>query len=452
MYYPAESAPTTTLVMPDTVSSSHDAYAAFRYRPFTHFAAGYTLAVISGAMFLTVANYDVHELTKNASGGGSAKYLTLLALVSALPVLTLSLFAGQLADRVSRKRVLMVTQVALVAMPLLYALLAWHGGHSVWSVLAIVLVYSCATTFSRPARIAMIPGLVSRESLGNAIAWNSSLQETSSMLGPAVAGMLIGHLNVPVTLLVASISMLGAFATTSLLPEPPKLPSEPATLKSLFAGVRFVFSTQLLSATMSLDLFAVLFGGATYLLPIFADRLGVGPTGYGLMRSAPAIGAIAMSVVLAHRKPFERTGRALLWAIVGFGLATIVFGLSRSFPLSLVALAALGAFDNISVVVRHSLVQLLTPESMRGRVGAVNWIFIGASNELGGVESGLTSALVGPVASVVGGGVLTIATVALVAWWFPDLRRLARMHELKPAEIPVEEPTLRATNDAAQTM
>jgi hypothetical protein len=208
------------------------------------------------------------------------------------------------------------------------------------------------------------------------------------------------------------------------------------TLKSLVAGIRFIGQTRLILATITLDLFAVLLGGATALLPIFArDILDVGPTGLGWLRAAPSLGALLMAIFLAHRRPLRRAGRDLLWAVTGFGAATVVFGLSRSFLLSLAMLALLGALDNISVVVRGTLVQVLTPDAMRGRVSAVNAIFISSSNELGGFESGITADYFGPVASVVGGGIGTMLVVAIVALIWPEVRRLGPLHMAKAPQI-----------------
>ncbi|HZZ44106.1 MAG TPA: MFS transporter, partial [Tepidisphaeraceae bacterium] len=220
-------------------------------------------------------------------------------------------------------------------------------------------------------------------------------------------------------------------------PEP--LTPEPSTLKrilnfeSLIAGIHFVFARPLLLATMTMDLFAVLLGGAVYLLPVFArDILHVGSFGYGLMRSAPAVGAFTMAMIVAHMPPMKKAGRNLLLSVIGFGAATIVFGLSRNFYLSLAMLALTGAFDNISVVVRHTLVQLLTPDEMRGRVSAVNQVFIGSSNELGGFESGTTAAWLGTVPSVVLGGIGTILVVLTIAWKWPQVRSFGSLHDAKP--------------------
>jgi MFS family permease len=228
---------------------------------------------------------------------------------------------------------------------------------------------------------------------------------------------------------------VGCFAFALPLPEPKRAArtSEAPGFASLLAGVRFVWQTRLMLAAMTLDLFAVLLGGATYLLPIFSERLGHGSAGYGYLRAAPAVGAFSMAMIQAHMPPLKRAGRTLLLAVAGFGAATIVFGFSTSYWLSLFMLALTGAFDNVSVVVRHTLVQLLTPDSMRGRVSAVNQVFIGSSNELGGMESGLTAAWLGPVTSVVGGGIGTILVVILVAMGWPQVRRLGKIREVESA-------------------
>ena len=433
--------------MTDAAEARHDPYAAFRHAAFWLYAGSYMFAVVSSSMLSTAANFDVDRLTKDSTHG-SAFYLSILAATAALPVMLLSLVAGHVVDRVNRKTVLLITQVALSITPLAYALLAHRGLHNVWAVYGIILVNALALTFARPTRNAMISTLVPRGKLNNAVQWNSSIAETSSMVGPALAGVMIGHYDVGGTLYVAAAAMFACFCVTLWLPRPPTYGGQPATWQSLVAGIRFVFNTRLLFASMSLDLFAVLFGGATYLMPIFARQLGVGPAGFGLMRSAPAVGAITMGLIQAHRKPYDRAGRAMLLGIAGFGVATIVFGLSKSYPLSLLALVGIGACDNVNVVVRHTLVQLLTPDSMRGRVGAVNQVFIGASNELGGVESGLTTTLFGPVISVVGGGLATLAVVGTVAWRFPEVLRLGRLRDVKAVELPVDAPTLRSTTDA----
>ena len=420
----------------DAAAEAHDPYAAFRHPAFWVYLSSYVLAVFSSAMMSFAARFEVNELTRHSSQG-AAYYLGLLGAVGAIPVIGLSLFAGHVADRFNRKHVLLLTQVVLTICPALFALLAWRGGLTVWTVYAIVLANGVALTFGRPARSALISTLVPRSVFSNAVTWNSSFAETSAILGPALAGPITAGAGLEVALAVAAACMGLCLAISLLLPSgrvDDDKPREQLNWHSLLAGFRFVFRTRLLFATMSLDLFAVLFGGATYLMPVFADRLGVGPSGLGWMQAAPGVGALSMALLQAHRPPFRRAGRAMLIAVAGFGIATIIFGLSQSLLLSLGMLVLMGAFDNVSVIVRHSLVQLLTPDPMRGRVSAVNQVFIGSSNEIGGFESGMTAKLFGsPVASVVVGGVAVIGIVGIIAARFPEVRRLGRLRDVAAA-------------------
>jgi MFS family permease len=276
--------------------------------------------------------------------------------------------------------------------------------------------------------------MVPLEQLPNAITWATSGWQIAQTLGPALCGVVIavtsGAQAVYVT--TATLTILAAGLIASTRPRPVVRLAEPLSWSSVLAGVRFIWNHELLLAALSLDMFAVLLGGATALLPAFAtDILEVGPVGYGWLRAAPAIGAMIMGITLAHRPPLRRAGRTLLWAVAGFGLATIGFGFSRDPYLSFALLAITGALDNISIVVRGTLVQRLTPDSMRGRVSAVNSIFIVTSNELGAVESGYTAAWFGPVLSVVLGGLGTIAVVASVAVRWPQVRRLGALSDPK---------------------
>ncbi len=428
MNEPATSAP----------SSRHDPFAALRYRNFWIYVSSYAIAVVSSIMLSTCAKFEVNELTRHSASGPSF-YLGLLAACGAVPVLALSIFAGHVADRFSRKGVLILTQIVLSIMPVLFALLALRGITSVWMIYAIILTNGIALTFARPSRGALIVTLVPRKHFGNAVTWNSSIFEISGAMAPAIAGYLIAGTQLSNALFVSGACMFACLIISLWLPNPKAASGkEPLTIRSLLAGVRFVLRTRLLFAAMSLDLFAVLFGGVTYLMPVFADRLGVGAKGLGWMLAATSFGAISMAFFQTLRPPYRRAGRALLIAVVGFGVATIVFGLSTSYWLCLAMLFVVGMCDNVSVVVRHSLVNLITPDSMRGRVGAVNQVFIGASNEIGGLESGMTAAAFGPVASAVIGGALTIATVITIALKFREIRLLGALHEIKPA--PGEEP------------
>lgn len=407
-----------------------DPYLAFRYGAYRIYAASYALAVIGSQIFATAVQWDLYDRTHSKVGLG------LLGLINAIPIFALALPAGHVADTFPRKKILLLTQIFLILAPCLLAMTLSLGPQwqSPGVMYALVGINAVTLTFARPTRSALLINLVPREAYTNLITWNSSLFETCSWVGPAIAGLIIGWLGVRTAYLAAAASLLACLLLTLFLPDQPPASSsrEPVSLATLLAGLRFVFRQELLWASMSLDLLAVLLGGATYLLPVFAsDQLHTSPVGFGVLKAAPAIGAGAMAVLQAHRPIYRRAGRAMLWAVVGFGLATVGFGLSRSFVFSTLMLLLIGACDNISVVIRHTLVQSLTPDEMRGRVAAVNQVFIGASNELGGFESGLTAEWFGPVASVVGGGLGALLVTGVIALASPQLRRLKSLQDVE---------------------
>jgi len=402
-------------------------YAAFESRGYRYYLAGNFLSVIGRQMLSVTVGWEVYRRT------GSAFALGLIGLTGALPVIAFAIPAGHVADRFSRRSILMCSQIISGCASMALAYVSFTAADIRWIFLLLLLAGS-ARTFGWAARGALMVNLVPQRHFNNAVTWNSSAFETASITGPALAGILLIHH--PYWQLYAIDAACSIAFFLFLLPTPPSKgisQSRTTGFDGLFDGLRFVWGTKIVLATITLDLFAVLFGGATALLPIFADRiLHAGPAGLGWLRSAPSIGAICMAVTLAHRRPMQRPGIALLCAVTGFGLVTIVFGLSRSFPLSLAMLILAGACDNISVVVRHTLVQLLTPDSMRGRVSAVNNVFIGSSNEIGAFESGVTAAWFGPVISVVGGGAATILTVLLVAVVWKQVLKLGPFSSLRP--------------------
>jgi MFS family permease len=307
---------------------------------------------------------------------------------------------------------LMVISLTNGSLPLLYGILTLIG---------------VARAFNNPAEGALTPQTVPQEYYFSAATWSSSVWQMSAILGPALGGFLIAIGNTAALVYGANV-IAGTVLVCSLLLLRSKQKDYVTTgetpLQSVRAGISFVRRKQVIFASISLDMFAVLFGGATFLLPVFAkDVLHTDAVGLGILRAAPSIGALLMAVTIARRRPFQRAGRTLLLAVAGFGVATIIFGLSTSFWLSVAMLFALGALDNISVVIRHTLVLTQTPDAMRGRVGAVNSIFIGASNELGGFESGVAAALLGPVGAVVIGGIGTLLVVGTIAQLAPHLRR-----------------------------
>lgn len=357
----------------------------------------------------------------------------MVGLVTVIPVVLLALPAGHLADRMDRKKIVVAAQIVFIMTSLsLAAVSHWQG--PIFLMYAIVFAGGVAQAYNNPARSALLPRLVPAAVFGNAVTWSSSAFQAAAVVGPAIGGLVIaiqhraaGAYILDAVLTAVYLVMLLAIRgdATVRSSETALRPREPMTLQSLAAGLRFVRDTKVILAALTLDLFAVLFGGATALLPIFAkDILQVGPEGLGWLRAAPSVGALIVMVAIAHRRPIQRTGPVLIAAVAGFGIATIVFGLSRSFPLSMLMLFMLGGLDGISMIIRGTLVQLWTPDEMRGRVSAVNSVFIDMSNELGGFESGALAAAVGPVAAVVGGGIGTVIVVASVAAAWPELRRL----------------------------
>jgi MFS family permease len=404
----------------------HDPYAALRHRDFRLILAGTILASVGNEMQAVAVGWELYERT------GSAMDLGLVGLVQALPVMLLALPAGHLADRASRKGIALATQTALAVASLGLAMVSATRAPVPW-VYACLALAGVANAFAFPARWALLPQLVPLEDFNNAVTWRSSGWQIAAVAGPALGGLVIalGRGATPVYVLDATLGLIVVALVSGLRGRPQEKAEGELSWESLLAGVRFVWRTELILATITLDMFAVLLGGATTLLPIYArDILHVGPTGLGCLRAAPSIGAVMMAVTLAHRPPLRRAGRALLLAVGGFGVATIVFGLSRDFRLSLAMLLLSGALDNVSVVVRATLVQLLTPDAMRGRVASVNSVFIGMSNELGGFESGVAARLLGPVGAVVVGGVGALLVVLGVVVTWPGVWRLGSLADV----------------------
>ncbi|MEJ7810811.1 MAG: MFS transporter [Gemmatimonadaceae bacterium] len=405
-------------------------HSALHLPDFRSYLAGNIASTIGGQMQSVAIGWELYERTR------STLALGLVGLVQVLPIIALGLPAGHWVDRYDRRHILMLALAASAAASL--ALAAVSRAHGpILVIYAALLLSGVARTFSGAARGALLPQIVPAEHLARAVTWSSGGWQLAAVIGPALGGAVIGwtHSAAPAYLLAAA----GALAWVALLARTESRPYVPTvgamTLASLALGLRFVRRTNIILATITLDLFAVLLGGATTLLPVFArDILRVGPTGLGWLLAAQSLGAVAMAAVLARRPPMRRAGRALLWAVAGFGAATIAFGLSRSFALSMVALLAAGALDMISVIVRSTLVPLLTPNEMRGRVSAINGMFIGTSNELGGFESGALAALIGPVASVVAGGIGTVIVVIAVARIWPSLWQLGALHDVRPVE------------------
>jgi MFS family permease len=409
----------------------HDPYAALRYRDFRLVVAGRFVATLGEMMVSVAIGWELYQRTN------SALALGFVGLTLVIPVLLFSLPAGHFADHYNRQHIVVGAQALLLFASLSLAALSWTQG-------ALPLVYGAlfligvGSALSSPAASTLIPQTVPPETFEKATTWSSSSWQLAAVIGPALGGAVIALTGgaTLVYLLDACGSLVYIVLILLIRAHPATPPAKrETTVRSLAEGLRFLRSSQVLLAAITLDMFAVLLGGATTLLPIFAkDILHVGPVGLGWLRAAPSVGAAVMALLLTHTPPFKRAGRTLLWAVIVFGLATIVFGLSRNFYLSLIALLVLGAADNISVVIRHSLLLLRTPDPMRGRIAAVNGIFISASNELGGFESGLVAWLFTPVISVVLGGVGTIIVVLAVAYFAPEMRRLGALAPSPEAE------------------
>lgn len=413
-----------------------DPYRALRSRDFRFLLVGVFLASFGQQMLSVALGWELYERT------GSALALGGIGLALIIPVIVLSLPAGHVADTYSRKWVMIVAQIAIALGALGLAIQAQRGG-PLLPIYACLTLIGSAQAFNNPASSALVAQVVPSDAFESAITWRSSVGQVSAVLGPAAGGFLIGIFGGAawVFAFYAVAASIFAFLLVFLrVGAQPRRAATARTLRSIGEGLRFLVRTPVLLAAITLDLFAVLLGGATTLLPIFArDILHVGAFGLGWLQAAASLGSIGMAFTLAQRPPFRQAGRTLLLAVIIFGLATIVFGLSRSFIISFGALLVLGTCDNISVIVRSTLLLVRTPDELRGRVNAVNSLFIGTSNQLGGFESGVAAYLFGPVLAVVGGGLGTILVVLLIAWRWPEMRQLRTLRE------PVPEPILAPT-------
>lgn len=424
------SAPAGFATAPPTASPADTSpVAALRHRGFVVFLVGALFEALGGQIRLLTVGWDLYART------GSALVLGNIGLALALPVIAMALPAGAASDRFSRRGVLVG---ALLGQMLCALGLSWASEvNAPLPVFYTLLVgVGVATAFARPASQALVPSLVPLDVFPNAAKWSSIRWQIGATAGPLVAGMLLALWADAGRLYLVTAACSAAFALLLLFvrPRPQATRREAMSWAGTLEGLRFVRRQPLILSTITLDMVAVLFGGATALLPLYArDVLHGGPELLGMLRAAPAVGAIAMALLLAFLPPLPRAGRAMLVAVATFGLATLVFGASRSIPLSLAALVTLGAADNVSVVVRSTLLQLLTPDAMRGRVAAVNSVFVGTSNEIGEWESGTLAHLVGAVPTVLIGGTLTLLTAAVAAAIWPQLRTLGRLEDVKPA-------------------
>jgi MFS family permease len=389
---------------------------AFRYPSFRFYIMARALITIASEMQAVAVGWQIYAIT------GRALDLGLVGLAQFLPGILLFLVAGHTADRFPRQRILQCCYVAFAGISSVLLAFTSYGLHTVLPVYGVMLLNGVVRAFNNPATQAFLPLVVPEDVFPNAVAWASSMSQGAQVLGPVFGGLVYGLSGSPApvyaTSAVSCICAVGMMSAVRLRGQPRR-----AVPRGVIEGLRYLWRNRVVLGAISLDMFAVLLGGAVALMPVFArDILHVGASGLGLLRAAPGAGAVMMALAVAQRPLGARKGAVMLWCVAGFGVCTVVFGLSRNFVLSLISLVLLGACDMVSVIVRHTLVQLATPDEMRGRVSAVNSVFIGASNEVGQFESGVTAAWLGAVPAVVLGGMGTLVVVTL--WWrlFPELR------------------------------
>src|SRR6059058_1652240 len=405
--------------MPAT-SDARSGRAAFTHPGFVLFQVARFLIVSAVEMQAVAVGWQVYEITKRPLDLGY------VGLAQFLPGILLFPISGHSSDRFERSKVL---SVCYAGYAVCFALLLWlteRGVPSMRAIYVVLVLIGIVRSFNSTASRSILPQLVPQKHFPNAVAWNASIFQAATILGPSFGGIVYAAFHGPSTVyMIAMITAIGAtISSFRIKPEVRARPREPMTLKTVFAGLHYILSKKLILGAISLDLFAVLLGGAVALLPVYArEILHTGPWGLGLLRSAPGVGAGIMAILLAHRPLRRRMGAIMLWCVAGFGVFTIVFGISHSLTLSMIALLLTGATDMVSVVIRALLVQLATPDEMRGRVNAVDMLFIGASNEFGEFESGLTAQWFGTVPAVVLGGMGTLVVIAIWAWRFPELRR-----------------------------
>lgn len=413
-----------------------EAYAVLRFKDFRFLVFANFLASLAQAMISVTIGWELYERT------GSALALGMVGLVQIVPNVLVSLPAGQIVDRTDQQRVAVLATALVALSAFALALLSFADG-PLFLTYACLFMIGIARAFRSPTQGALLAAIIPSNRFSDAAAWSGSASQTAAILGPAVGGIALAVAGSagPVYVASALLLLIATMALTVLNPRPIERSTEKVSLDSLLSGLRFIWKTRVLFAGTLLDMVAVLLGSATALLPIFAeDVLDVGATGLGFLRAAPAVGAVVTSLIVAHRGAFQAAGPTLLLTVAGFGAATVAFGLSRSFALSLAALAALGAFDAISMVIRHTMQLTYTPDHMRGRVGSINYVFIGMSNEFGDFESGVAASIFGATTAVVLGGLGTLLVVPVVAYFWPEIRRLGEIRALDDPEAVAASP------------
>ena len=406
-------------------------YASFGIRDFRQFIMARQCATLAIHIQATIVGWQLYEITHDPLALG------LIGLAEAIPAITVSLYAGHVADVVARKKIILVTISLLLfcALSLLFFTLE-QGSHILkfgsFPIYLIIFLSGIARGFLSPANFSFMPQLIPRPLYANAISLNTTFWLVASIVGPMLAGFIYAVAGISTTYLTGALLFVAALGFYVSIPSRPvpTVSNEQGIREKIKSGLKFVMKTQIIFGAISLDMFAVLFGGAVALLPIFAaEILEVGPQGLGMLRAAPALGAVLMAVYITYNPIQRNTGKVMLFSVAGFGASMIGFGLSTSFILSLSMLMLSGMFDSISMIIRSTLIHTRTPENMKGRVSAVNSIFIGSSNEIGAFESGLTAKFMGVIASVVFGGIMTLLTVGITGWKAKKLTNLDQLEE-----------------------
>ena len=410
----------------ERTGEKHDAFAVLKVRDFRLFISFRFFTTIAFQMQSLIVGWQIYELTRDPLALG------LIGLAEAIPFMSVALYAGHAADLYNRKRIITLFSLVFLIGTTLLFLFSFSQIRSslmlgILPIYIVVALTGICRAFIYPSTIALLAQMVPRHMYANSSTWNSTVWHIAAITGPALGGLVYGFFGVKIAYIVVfGFVILAILLMVNVKHIPNPIITVTETLRQRLAtGLRFVFKHQVLLSTMSLDMFAVLFGGAVAMLPVFAaEVLHVGPEGLGFLRAAPMAGAVVMSFLLAYRPPLAKAGNYLLWAVSGFGISIILFALSNNFYLSLFLLFLSGLFDNISVIIRSTALQLITPNEMRGRVASVNSLFIGSSNEIGSFESGLAAKIMGLVPSVIFGGGMTILIVALTGKFAPKLRKL----------------------------
>ena len=405
---------------PPTDSQSAGSRAAFQYPDFVSYEVARVFMVLALEMQSVAVGWQVYDITRRALDLG------FVGLAQFLPGIFLFLISGHMADRFDRRYLLLMCYAGFAVCSGLLLEISRHGNPSIHAIYLVLVLLGVVRSFSAPAGRALLPQLVPEAVFPSAVAWNASVFKGATIMGPVLGGLIYALFRGPAGVYATAMAGAGIslFAIAQIRHRVRVRRHEEFSLATVFAGFRYVWRQKLILGSISLDMFAVLLGGAVALLPVYArEILHTGPWGLGLLRSAPGVGAGIMALLLAHRPLRGKIGATMLWCVAGFGVFTIIFGLSHSMVISLIALALVGASDMVSVVIRGTLVQLATPDEMRGRVNAIDMLFIGTSNEFGEFESGVTAQWLGAVPAVVLGGIGTLVVIAIWAWRFPELRQ-----------------------------